>query len=228
MRSRRFTIVLVVLLAMFVAISALSFGGGGSQVARESTSPDVPARASVEGKRSAPESDRAQVDPHGSRPTKGPRAREALRRDIVRALERRGVDTDVDAATHRQPDDAERPEPAGSMVDRIGGRPELLERFNADFMPLADECIEQALERVPELRGMVAMNVKLLAERDVGAIVEATEPAEINEITEPELLECLQETLMSMAMPGHAVDGLDGIMISMPVEPGAGRAHAGR
>jgi hypothetical protein len=227
MRSRRFTIVLVVLLAMFVAISALSFGGGGSQVARESTSPDVPARVSVEGKRSAPESDRAQVDPHGSWPTKGPRAREALRRDIVRALERRGVPTE-DVAPHREVHAAERPEPGGSMVDRIGGRPELLERFNADFMPLADECIEQALERVPQLQGMVAMNVKLLAERDVGAIVEATEPAEINEITEPELLECLQETLMSMAMPGHAVDGLDGIMISMPVEPGAGRAHAGR
>jgi hypothetical protein len=137
----------------------------------------------------------------------------------VRALERRGVPTDADPASAREPDAAEPAAKAGGMVDRIGNRPALLERFNADFMPLADECIEHARERVPDMRGLVAIDAKLLAERDVGAIVESAEPSAMNEVGDPELLECLQETLLSMALPGEAVDGLDGVTISLRTGP---------
>jgi len=217
MRSRRFTVVLVVLLAIFVGIAALSFGGGAGQVARESARAETPAPVAVERKRPGPAADDAKdgaaLGKHARRPDA--RAREALRQDIVRALERRGVRTDVDAASPRANDEPERPAAGGGMVDRIGNRPALLERFNADFMPLADECMEQARERVPDLHGLVAIDVKLLAEREVGAIVEDTAPAAINEIADPELLECLQETLMSMALPGDAVDGKGGVMVSL-------------
>ena len=72
---------------------------------------------------------------------------------------------------------------------------------------------------MPDLHGLVAIDVKLLAERDVGAIVEEAAPAAINEIADPELLECLQETLMSMALPGDAVDGKGGVMVSLRADP---------
>jgi hypothetical protein len=221
MRARRLSVVIVVvLLAIFVGIAALSFGGGASQAARESTRPQTPATASSERERRAPEADaKTEVKARERLARPDPRAREALRRDIVRALERRGVATDVDRAGARAADEPEPPAAAGGMVDRIGNRPALLQRMNTDFMPLADECIEQARERVPDLRGMVAIDVKLLAERDVGAIVEDAAPAAINEVAEPELLECLRETLLSMSLPGDAIDGLDGITISLRTDP---------
>jgi hypothetical protein len=42
---------------------------------------------------------------------------------------------------------------------------------NHDFMPLADECIEQARMRLPELEGMVAIGLDTVTDAELGGIV---------------------------------------------------------
>lgn len=203
-------------IAVAIAIAAaLWLGGGAPRSAPESSRMEPPsvARERASGHASRDDEPRARATSH----KREPGARETLRRDIVRALERRGIDADAPstaAPRSATPDDDEGA-PSGALKDRIGGRDALLQRLNADFMPLADECMQQARERAPDLRGLVAIDVKLLAERDVGAIVEDAAPAAENEIEDPELIECLQQTLYSTTLPGEAVDGLEGVMISL-------------
>jgi hypothetical protein len=219
MRATRTFVVIAACLAIFVIAVALWFAGGAPRSTAESVRTEPPARVAVERERTTgavPHVERdAKAAPHARTSDRPGRA--AMRRDIVRALERRGIDPSatVDAPTRAADDEPAGGAPAGALEDRIGGRDALLGRLNADFMPLADECMQQARERVPEMRGLVAIDVKLLAERDVGAIVEQAGPASINEIADPELLECLEQTLYSMTLPGDAVDGLEGVMISL-------------
>lgn len=155
--------------------------------------------------------------------SKDPAVRDVLRRDIVRALEKRGL-----ASAPRDPGGTERPSTAPAdeasptgpgLKNRIGGHDELMARLNGDFLPLADECIEQARERRPGLDGMIAIEVELLAERDIGAIVESAEAAPDNAVDDAGLVECMQQSLLSMSLPGDAVDGRERIMITMPMEP---------
>jgi hypothetical protein len=154
--------------------------------------------------------------------SKDPAARDALRRDIVRALEKRGIaSAPVDHGGTQRPSTApadEAPSTGPGLKNHLGGHDELHARLNGDFMPLADECIDQARERRPDLSGMVAIEVELLAERDIGAIVESAEAAPDNAVDDAELVECLQESLLSMSLPGDAVDGREQIMITRPTE----------
>ena len=93
------------------------------------------------------------------------------------------------------------PRPPGNLRDKIGGRPALLERLNRDFMPLASECIEQAQERMPQLAGMLAIGLETLADEQLGAVVDAADPAPGNRIMDPLLLECIRESAFSLSLP---------------------------
>lgn len=225
MSSRRPVVVLVVLLAA-IALAIALFLATSAPTAHELERSFRPAREYVAhaDRRHAPAPEAlAPASPRdaGQAPTqaKDPAAREALRHDIVRALEKRGI-----ASTPRDPSGTDRPReapedgatPAGpGLHNRIGGHERLMARLNGDFMPLADECMDQARERRPDLSGLVAIEIELLAERDIGAIVESAEAAPDNAVDDAELVECLQQSLLSMSLPGDAVDGRERLMISL-------------
>jgi hypothetical protein len=205
---------------LVVTVLALSIGGGPApSPAREAVRTETPAE-DVRARRATDREVRRQADAvqRGRAAVRDAEARARLRTEILRNLEARGID--VDTPDPRRADDPEPPAAGGEIRDRTGSHPVLAQRLNADFMPLADECIEQARERMPELRGLVAIEVELLAEKSAGAIVESAAPAAINEIADPELLECLQETLLSLALPGEAVDGREALMISLRTDAG--------
>jgi len=225
---------LLIAMALLILVSALLLG-----VRAPAPEPPVESRRAVPtaiaGGREDGDVRREIARPTVARAAKArrdPAAREALRRDIMRALERRGVPLPEDGspredASSREDgspregaaprDDA--PTPSVGLENRVGGHESLVKRLNEDFLPLADECMEAARERDPQLQGMVALAVEVLAEKDLGAIVEHTEPSPENTVADPELLECLQQTLLSMALPGDAVDGREGFMISLRTEP---------
>ena len=112
---------------------------------------------------------------------------------------------------------AARERPPGDLRDRIGGRDELLRALNHDLMPLVHECIEQAQERTPGLAGMLALNLELVADEELGAVVELAEPAERNEIPDPALLECLRESALSLSLPSPRGSGRDAVLLTIPV-----------
>jgi hypothetical protein len=95
-----------------------------------------------------------------------------------------------------------------------------MQKLNEDFMPLADECIEQAQERTPGLAGMVALDLEVIAEEDLGAVVEFAGPAERNEIHDDELFECLRESAYSLGLPPlPGASGQERFMLTLPVAP---------
>lgn len=87
-------------------------------------------------------------------------------------------------------------------------------------MPLADECIEQARARLPELEGMVAIGLDTVADEELGGIVESVAMQPNNEVDDPELIECLSQTALSMILPPPPESGREQFVITMPIEPG--------
>lgn len=148
-----------------------------------------------------------------ARASEAPAARRAALRERLLAAE-----AAREAARGPQPE----PEPAaspGELTDRTGrGDPALLELLNTDFMPLADECIATAREANPELAGMLAVGVELLADDELGAIVESVEFPPTNELDDQELQTCIRETALSMILP-PAPSGRDAFMLTLPIEP---------
>jgi hypothetical protein len=135
--------------------------------------------------------------------------RDALRAEILRARSPRSAATPSAAQVS----------PPGTLQDRIGGREALAQFLNHDFMPLADECIEQARARTPALEGMVAIGLDTLADVELGGIVDAVEIQPDNEVDDPELLECLSQTALSMIMPPPPESGREQFVITIPIAP---------
>lgn len=107
---------------------------------------------------------------------------------------------------------------ARSLTNRMGpGHEALAAAINRDFLGLADECIEQATARSPALRGMLAIEVAAVGDEELGAVIEDVGYPEANEIHEPELLECLRETSLSMSLPPPPEGGRTEFMITMPI-----------
>ena len=127
------------------------------------------------------------------------------------------------AATRAQPvparPAADSPDRPGTLVDRTGARDALVRYLNQDFIPLARECIAQAHGRSPELRGMLALGVETLAADELGAVVEKAEFAARNEVHDPELLECIRETALSVTFPPPLVTGREQFELTLRVAP---------
>lgn len=105
--------------------------------------------------------------------------------------------------------------PAGQMVDRSGNREYLVKVMNEELIPLADECYAMAREKNPELAGMMAVDVDLVGDEDVGGVVEEVKTSASNEIKDEGLLECVRESLMAVTLPPPTEGGRDGFMLSM-------------
>lgn len=112
-----------------------------------------------------------------------------------------------------QPPDA----PPPPLEDRIGLDPELLRTISDELLPLTDECLEDARERDPGLDGMLAVEVNIVVEPEVGAIVETVEFSELNELDDQELQTCVRETALSMLLPADE-SGTQELMFTVPVE----------
>ncbi len=72
-------------------------------------------------------------------------------------------------------------------------------RIRQDFMPLAKECYEAALERSPGLRGKLVFSFVIVGDDTVGGIVESAEVDSSSTLTETELVYCLRESLLSVS-----------------------------
>jgi hypothetical protein len=162
----------------------------------------------------------------GASPQAGPRPdraaararRDELRARILQALadRSRGAPPRAPAAVQGTTTTAR---PPGNLVDRTGrGRSALVQALNTDFMPLAQECLEQAKERTPGLKGVVVLAVETVADDQVGAVVDIASPAALNDVPDEELFECLRESAFSLSLPPPPEGGREKFDISMPIK----------
>lgn len=115
--------------------------------------------------------------------------------------------------------DGEQPAGTGGMTDRTGTHGYLMKAINEEFMPLADECITMAHERQPELSGMLIMSLEIISDEDIGGVVDTIAPGPDNEVPDPDLLECIEESILSVTLPPPPQGGRDPIALSMPLTP---------
>lgn len=123
-----------------------------------------------------------------------------LRQRVLDSLERREPERSAERA-NTEPG-AARYAP-GTMKDRTGELSEEAMRvLNHEFIPLVSECYDQARERNPRLRGMLAVNLDFANARDEGSIVEAVEPAPgRNQLDDEELIECVRQSAFTIQLP---------------------------
>ena len=179
--------------------------------------PNSPVVAARDGGRDPPQLHAGRA----SSPESASRARDRVRRDALREriLERERVVHDT--AIDRRQDDASAPDrdpQAPGITNRMGeGHDDLAAVINRDFLPLAQECIDDALERTPALRGMLAIGIEAIGDDELGAVIDAVEYPATNEIVDPALLECVRETALSMSLPPPASDGRTAFMLTLGV-----------
>ncbi len=111
------------------------------------------------------------------------------------------------------------PPPTGGLLDRTGNHSYLVEVMNQDLMPLADECYAMALEEQPELAGLLVVDLDIIGEEEIGGVVESVRPGRDNELVQPDLLECVRESILSTTLPPPPEGGRDAISLSLRLSP---------
>ncbi len=161
--------------------------------------------------------------------TTGPRARseaqlrdrargDAMRERIRERLATRPSQGGGAAAGGGASDEAASADGTGGLTNRMGpGSEALAAAVNRELLPLAQECIDAALEREPGLRGMMAIEIDAIGDEEVGAVVDRVEFPADNAVHQAELQECMRESSLSMALPPPPTGGRAAFVISMPV-----------
>ena len=113
--------------------------------------------------------------------------------------------------------------PGQSIRDRTGGElAAFTKALQADFMPLASECYERAREEDPDLQGMLDIEMEIIADEEVGGLVETLAYGEGNELDDPELSECIRETMFSTIFPSPDGSGRRGVRLTLVMSPDEG------
>jgi hypothetical protein len=74
-------------------------------------------------------------------------------------------------------------------------------RIREDLVPIAQECYESALEDDPKLGGKLVMNFSIVGDPSVGGVVDEADADPTSEIQQPDLLECMKESMLSLSFP---------------------------
>lgn len=156
------------------------------------------------------------------RRVRGPSAEDQeFRRRVLEALRAREQAKGSAAGSAEEGAAPVEDEPKGA-VDRTGELGEEVRTLNREFLPLVGECIDQAEERNPRLRGMLAVSLKIAADEEFGAIFEDVEAAEGNELQDDELIDCVRQSAFTLKLPAARLSGREGLTLTIPHRIDAG------
>lgn len=184
---------------------------GGSPSADDRAAPS----ASEAARPGEPESSRSR------RPTAAQREHHALMRArIERALRlREEAKAEPPPEAPAAPATATSPLPAGALPKEY-----IRQAVRDDLVPLARECYGNMLELDPKYSGRMVIEFDIMGDEDVGGIVDAVAMAPDNELTDPQFVECMSESLMTVEFEPPTAGGVVHVtypMIFEPAPPGA-------
>jgi hypothetical protein len=112
--------------------------------------------------------------------------------------------------------EAERPP---GLVNHVEGHDEMVATLNSDFLPLVDECINEAIAGNPALAGMLTIEFEMVVDEDLGAVIDTVNfpPAAADQVVEAELQECARESLLSTLLPAGNASGREGLVLILKV-----------
>jgi hypothetical protein len=224
-------------LVLLIALALLATGESpranpltGPESGRASVTQQMPRRAVQEDPRPAT---RVPVE-HSSRQTLDAEQRQrraAIREQILAAQRARDAATGETAPkarpSHADPQPQPKPEiesvpeterPPG-LVNHVEDRDELAAALNSEFLPLVDECIDEAIEGNPALSGMLTIEFEMVVDEDLGAVIDTVDfpTAAADQIIQAELQECARESLLSTLLPPGKASGREGLMVILKV-----------
>ena len=231
-RAWRYALGLAVLvLLMFVLVGVVGSGPAPANVEPSSRAADASVTAADRTRQVGSEAS-AVAREASARDAEARARRDRARARILEALARRDAAPSPEPEEGRggaeasgEDDDAARPSEARSgpaspgIQDRIGGRDALAAALNEDFLPLADECIAEAQARDPSLQGMLAIELDVIADAEIGAVVETVDFPDSGEVHDALLHECIRETTLSTILPPPPEGGREALMLTLKVEP---------
>ncbi|HTV23269.1 MAG TPA: hypothetical protein VMG12_31490 [Polyangiaceae bacterium] len=153
-----------------------------------------------------------------------PQPTEAMRERRRRVLEspRARAPLAAPAAESSGNADAER----RPMQDKTGKLGAEVKAINEQFLPLAEQCFDQAKERGVRGSGMLALQVKLAGAEGVGRIIESLEPAPDNAVPDAELIDCMRQSAFTVDLPPPSETGGSSFEMTMPFEGASADAGA--
>lgn len=110
------------------------------------------------------------------------------------------------------------------MKDKTGLMGDEVKVINRELMPMVGQCVDEAHERNPRLRGMLGLSVKLASAEGVGSIFESVEPTETNEVQDAEMIDCIRQSAFTLSLPKPKANSLKEGVLTIPVDaaPDAG------
>jgi hypothetical protein len=90
----------------------------------------------------------------------------------------------------------------------------LMQHLGEELEPLTDECFGMALERSPNLVQDLELELTVLAEEEFGGLIEVVELGPRNEADDPGFIECVRESVLSIALPAPPFSGRKQIIVS--------------
>jgi hypothetical protein len=94
-----------------------------------------------------------------------------------------------------------------------------------DFFPLARACYESLLAQQPKAGGTVSIFMSIAGDEEVGGVVESVELEDKSTMKDPEFLDCVRESMMSMVFEPPPEHGR--VTVVYPVEFAPGERDAG-
>jgi hypothetical protein len=90
------------------------------------------------------------------------------------------------------------------------------QRVRDDFFPLASGCYDDALTRAPGLHGKVVFAFNIVGDARTGGIVEAVDVLSESTLRDPEVIDCMRQSFLSVVFPPPASGGE--VTVVYPIE----------
>jgi hypothetical protein len=187
------------------------------------------ARAAAEGRAALEPEATPPASAQGARsPARGGAAAERQRADQIRDTLRRAragraapppsQSSPARGASAQEAPAAHMPalEGEGNQAERPLGR-YVQTTIRQQFIPLAVSCYEQLLERMPQARGKVVLELTIVGDSDVGGVVDDVQLGEGTTLEDEELSTCVSESLYSTVFDAPP-EGEDSVTVSYPIE----------
>jgi hypothetical protein len=99
------------------------------------------------------------------------------------------------------PEPPSAPHQATAAEERDIDHDYIVRHIREDFVPMGRQCYGAASEKNPELEGRLVMTLRVVGDEKVGGIVESTEIEDGGTLRDPEMFDCLRNSMESLAMP---------------------------
>lgn len=93
------------------------------------------------------------------------------------------------------------------------------EYVKSKLIPLANECARQTQERLPELHGVLSVQVRVVPDGKLDAVVEQVELSSTSALQERELVACMRERAMTLVLKLPLPGGPEQLDLTFPIEP---------